>query len=57
MSLTYLFSQNPFNQFTVIAIGDDSATSLFTLDGTTVRVTSAANLQADSGELYKVTHL
>ncbi|XP_060080745.1 protocadherin Fat 4-like, partial [Ylistrum balloti] len=42
----------PFNTFSVSMIGDGIATSLFYLDLNSIKVKSAADLQADSEETY-----
>jgi hypothetical protein len=46
--------QNPFNVVSVSVIGDDSAVTLFRLDGASIRVASASNLAADTANSYKV---
>lgn len=40
----------------VSVIGDDSAVTLFQLDGASIRVPNAANLAADTANTYKVGH-
>ena len=49
------FLQSPFRDVTVTVIGDDSAVSLFVLDGSSIRVRNAANLAADTANTYKVS--
>ncbi|XP_062576824.1 protocadherin-11 Y-linked-like, partial [Saccostrea cucullata] len=44
---------SPFNVVSVTVIGDDSAVSLFRLDGSNIRVQNAANLAADTANTYK----
>ncbi|XP_061182374.1 protocadherin Fat 4-like [Saccostrea echinata] len=45
---------SPFNVVTVTVIGDDSAASLFRLDGSNIRVQNAANLAAGTANTYKL---